>query len=81
MHADPAAFPPTTIVTAGCDPLRDEGETFAARLQAAGVEVILRRCEGMVHGFAALPYLTPVANRAIDEMAADIAARFASREP
>ena len=59
-------------MTAECDPLRDEGEALAAHLQAAGVTVIARRYAGMVHGFAALPQVTPVAWQAIDDIAGDI---------
>ena len=79
LRADPAAFPPTTIVTAEFDPLRDEGEALARHIQAAGVQVVLRNYAGMVHGFAGLPQLTPLADRAIDEIAADITAAFARR--
>jgi acetyl esterase len=42
------------------------------RLRAAGVEVIARRYAGMVHGFAGLPQVTPVAMQAIDDLAGDI---------
>jgi acetyl esterase len=72
LRAELTAFPPTSVVTAECDPLRDEGETFADRLRAAGVAVTARRYSGMVHGFAGLPQITPVASQAIDDVAADI---------
>lgn len=45
-------LPPTYLVTAGFDPLRDEGEEFAGRLADAGVPVALRRQEDLIHGFA-----------------------------
>ncbi|WP_026404569.1 alpha/beta hydrolase [Actinomadura rifamycini] len=52
LAADVAGFPPTYLVTAGFDPLRDEGEEFAERLAGAGVPVALRRQDDLIHGFA-----------------------------
>lgn len=51
LAEDLSAAAPAYIATAGFDPVRDEGEDYAARLRAAGVRVALRRHPGLVHGF------------------------------
>jgi len=61
LGASLARFPPTSILTAEFDPLRDEGLAFAERLRDAGVAVESRCIDGMIHGFAGLPHVVPTA--------------------
>jgi len=71
LHApDLAGLPPTLVLTAAADPLRDEGEAYADRLRAAGVPVTLSRYDGMVHGFFRWTAVVDAAHDAIAEVAA-----------
>ena len=63
-------LPPTFIATAEFDPLRDEGEAYAANLRAAGVHVTAKRYDGMLHGFAWTLGATPSSAVLIDDLAA-----------
>src|SRR6266404_2932432 len=51
--------PPTLVITAGFDPLRDEGHAYADRLRAAGVDVSDREYPGQIHAFVSLTKAIP----------------------
>lgn len=59
--ADLSRLPSTMVVTAGLDPLRDEGRAYAAAAVLAGVPVIYREYRGMIHGFCSYRKMIPSA--------------------
>lgn len=72
-----AGASPALVVTAGYDPLRDEGEAFAAKLTSAGVPVTAKRFDGQIHGFYSMPLAIPEASVAEDLTASFLAGVFA----
>ncbi len=64
---DLAGLAPALIVTAGCDPLRDEGELYAVRLRDAGVPCRDGRVRGALHGFLNFAPFYPPARRVLRE--------------
>ena len=67
---DLSGLPPAHVVTAECDPLRDEGKAYAMRLQRAGVAATYVEYPGMVHGFTGMAMSIPMGRTAIDDMGA-----------
>ncbi|SFP26916.1 alpha/beta hydrolase [Variovorax sp. 770b2] len=73
LHAqDLSASPAALVLTAGRDPLRDEGEAYGRKLRQAGVQAEVVRCEGLLHGFLAMINYAPSAGRAFDRIVAAI---------
>ena len=67
-----AGLPPALIVTAGFDPLRDEGDAYAVALRTAGVRVDSICYGGMIHGFAPMGRLIDTGNRAVSHIAGSL---------
>lgn len=91
LRTDPRACPaassieegtaPATIIVAGNDPLHDEGVTYAAALERAGVQVALHEYPGAIHGFASLFGMIPLADEAVSTAASALRTAFTQRSP
>lgn len=76
-----AGVPPTTIIVAECDPLRDECAAYAARLRDAGVAVEKLQYDGMFHGFVSMFGTLKSADDAVAAVAAALATAFEDKQP
>jgi acetyl esterase/lipase len=65
LDADLTGLPEATVILAECDPIRPQGERYAAALEAAGVPVQSHVTDGMVHGFFGLDEVFPTATAAM----------------
>lgn len=72
-----AELAPAIVRTAGFDPLRDEGEAFARKLESAGVDVDYRCHERLIHGFVTMGGALPAAREAIYDLGDDVRRLFA----
>lgn len=69
---------PAIVLTASEDPLRDDGEYYAAALVRAGVETLAMRLDGLPHGFMFLPATIPAVSRSFDLIARLVRRYFAA---
>jgi len=74
--ADLARLPPAHIITAGYDPLLDEGRAYSDRLVAAGVPVLYECFEGMAHGFLTMGGVVAAANHALYRLGQSLSQAF-----
>lgn len=78
---DLSGLPPATLITAEIDPLRSEGEAYAQRLEAAGVDVVYQNFDGVTHEFFGMGAVVPEAQAAVDLVAERLQAAFGETTP
>jgi len=76
LAASHAGLPPAFVLTAGFDPLLDEGRQYAELLARAGVEVAYRDYPDMIHGFIVMGGVLDTANAAVAECCAQLRRAF-----
>jgi acetyl esterase len=77
LSEDLSGLAPALVVTAAFDPLRDEGEDYAAALRAAGTPATLRRFPGFIHAFVSTTGISRSCREAVIEIAGATRAMFA----
>ena len=77
LRADLRGVPAALVITAECDPLRDDGEAYAKKLADLGIAARGKRYPAMFHGFLAFPELVPEARQAYDDAGKALREAFA----
>ena len=80
MVKSQAGMPPTLVVTAGLDPIRDQGRAYAAACAQAGVTTVFREAKGQIHGFINLRRAIPSADEDIARAVAALKLLLAEAE-
>ncbi len=81
QEMDLTELPAAIVATAGFDPLVDEGEAYANRLEAAGVDTIYKCYDALAHGFTAFTGVSPAADTACREIAGLVARVYDETAP
>ena len=78
QETDLEGLAPAIVITAGFDPLVDEGDAYAKRLSAAGNSVVHKRYDRLAHGFTAFTRASPASDAACREVAEMVASAYRS---
>jgi acetyl esterase len=79
LASDLSRLPPALVITAGFDPLRDEGDAYAERMRRSGVQVQHVRAESLLHGFITTGGSVREAARILDLAARSLSVALAGR--
>lgn len=80
QQADLSGLPPAIVITAGHDPLVDEGDNYAVRLREAGVAVMHQRHDSLAHAFTAFTLISPGSRAACKDIAHMVAQMYGEME-
>ena len=76
LEASLDGLPPAIVITAGFDPLYDDGEAYAKHLEAGGVDTVYRSYDRLAHGFTAYTAVSPASDQACREIAQLVAEKY-----